>query len=299
MASFARRNLERDVRRDLTCCQTAQAQDGLTYDLDRRVYVLEYVDDYGDARSTEIVPPNHVEPILEVVVETDGLFDYGYTIGNAALPAVDQGIRRLEIECPVEVTEVSAPDGWYALSEDSRHTGEHVCAFGEKSSPIAPGGRLGGFHIRSHLLPGVVGVDVWGRLEQGPTQFPGVIDGRPELMELADSIQGGKGGWVDVETVGPAVSSESIADPVSGTDHLVGVLSQACDLAWLDDSDGICHSLQVKLEQARASIAADRPAARYQMQSFLNELDAQRGQHVDESAYWLLTVLGQHVLATI
>ena len=64
--------------------------------------------------------------------------------------------------------------------------------------------------------------------------------------------------------------------------------SGACDLTWIS-SPGICNSLAQKLTAASAALArGDTVAAKDQLGAFRNELDAQRGKHVSENAYWLL-----------
>jgi len=287
----------------LTCCRSASAQEGVVYNPGSGTYTVEYVDDAGVARTAELVPPNHVDPTFLVEIEEvpGGGFVYSYTMHNMQGAGVDQAIEQIEMDCPAgsDVLEVTAPESWSARHLTSGHSNSIVCRFRARADRIPPGGVLDGFRVEARSLPGVVRLAVWGNLADGPESFPGIHDARPALAELAAEVQGVLGGWLEAQVVGPVVPPEDLANPIDGVVYLSANLGDICTLEWIDNSTGVCNSLEVKLEQVEASIVNDRPAARNQLQSFLSELDAQRGQHVTENAYWLLQVLGEHVLSTI
>jgi len=286
----------------LSCCGSAQAQDGLAFDPVSGTYSIDYVDDFGEERSLVIVPPDHVAPVIELTSvsrSTAGL-SYSYTVYNQAAPNVDQSIFMVELRCPdsVSTEHLEVPPEWTREAKTSALTNRWVCEFIDPTGGIAPGANASGFQVEASQLPAITDVAVWGWL--GEIQdYPGLIESRPGLIDIVSTVDGTEGGWWEGEAVLPSIEPAQLTDPGVGIDVLQNSASAACDRAWLDDSNGICHSLQVKLEQAEASIVADRPAARYQIQAFLNELDAQRGQYVDETAYWLLRILGEHVLSKI
>jgi hypothetical protein len=56
--------------------------------------------------------------------------------------------------------------------------------------------------------------------------------------------------------------------------RLDGLVADACARGWIDNQ-GVCTSLQVKIQHDQTG-------------ALLNELDAQRGQHVNDLAYFLL-----------
>lgn len=77
--------------------------------------------------------------------------------------------------------------------------------------------------------------------------------------------------------------------------RLRALLGRSCsDLGWITQ-DGVCHSLDVKLQSAQDAIAAGQSAsARAALAAFANELEAQHGpqagKHVSDEAYALLSV---------
>ena len=95
------------------------------------------------------------------------------------------------------------------------------------------------------------------------------------------------------EAVVPGRALETFADPTTGISLVHEDLGRVCgNLAWITHP-GICRSLEAKLEAAARSLGrGNARSARGQLQSFLNELDAQHGpepgKHVNASAYALL-----------
>lgn len=61
------------------------------------------------------------------------------------------------------------------------------------------------------------------------------------------------------------------------TVHLSGLIDRVCALGWINNDD-VCNSLKAKAK------AKSEP-----LSSILHELDAQRGKHVSEGAYLLLS----------
>ena len=143
---------------------------------------------------------------------------------------------------------------------------------------VASGGTLG-----QHPLPGQV---------MPPLTYKAI--GLPDIVQYwADRYTD----YVPPDTLGdlePGPSDDSVAiDGVTGftvgvgslpADHgpealakrLVGLVERACQLRWIDER-GVCNSLQVKVRPRRESLSA-----------LHQELDAQRGKHVNETAYVLL-----------
>jgi len=287
----------------LTCCRTVQAQDdGLVFDPARGVYTIEYEDDSGVNQVMDIIPPNRVAPSIEAttITASGDIFQYRYTISNGTGPFVDQALRRIELGCAAGIQTESPvkPTTWIASTGMSVKTERTACVYVRRVDGIAPGTSQSGFGVDARFLPSVVPVAAWGERDD-IERYPGIDDVRPELADLVSTVNGQDGGWFETHAVGPAIAPEDLADPVVGITYLQSSLGDACDLGWVDDTTGVCHSLEVKLQQAQASIQADRPSARNQIQAFLNELEAQRGQHVNENAYWLLKVNAQYVLSTV
>ncbi|MGB7211166.1 MAG: hypothetical protein WBC97_00915 [Gemmatimonadales bacterium] len=98
-----------------------------------------------------------------------------------------------------------------------------------------------------------------------------------------------------VTTIGvvPAPSSSSSTDLIA---LLQAASSNACTMAWISNA-GICTSLSQKLTAASASLTrGDTTAAKTQLGALQHELDAQRGKHVTDNAYWLLKTNAEYVL---
>ncbi len=77
--------------------------------------------------------------------------------------------------------------------------------------------------------------------------------------------------------------------------RLRALLGRSCsELGWITQ-DGVCHSLDVKLQSTQDAIAeGQRASARAALAAFASELDAQHGsqsgKHVNDEAYALLSV---------
>jgi len=86
--------------------------------------------------------------------------------------------------------------------------------------------------------------------------------------------------------------------------RLRALLGRSCsELGWIIQ-DGVCHSLDVKLQSARDAIADGQSApARAALAAFASELDAQHGsqpgKHVNDEAYALLSVNAAYLSARL
>ena len=122
------------------------------------------------------------------------------------------------------------------------------------------------------------------------------------VAEEGDLVQHPPSFWVNSVagfTVGVVPPPTDQSPPSLGV-RLRSLLLRVCNLGWIT-SDGVCRSLQVKLDQATQSIAGNRPSARGQLRAFLDELEAQHGtepgKHVTDSAYGLLKINAQYLLS--
>ena len=104
------------------------------------------------------------------------------------------------------------------------------------------------------------------------------------------------GTTVGIVPVPPGATTGSL------TARLRALLGRACgDLGWITQ-DGVCQSLDVKLQQAQEAIAAEQgTTARAALAAFANELDAQHGpqpgKHVNAAAHALLSLNAAYLLA--
>jgi hypothetical protein len=121
---------------------------------------------------------------------------------------------------------------------------------------------------------------------------------------IVASLSGVDGGWKTIPLPAPTRTPQAVSTPQLSLAAAVEDLELVCgSLQWITNN-GICTSLRAKLNAAtRALNLGDRAAARSQVTAFLTELSSQhgpqRGKHVSDMAFSLLTVVGQAALDRI
>ena len=229
--------------------------------------------------------------------QTDSVVRYVFTLRNRAVSAQDLHKYGLEVSrAAVESTAV--PTGWRVSfpAQDQRWRQ----LFGRVDSlatlayvGLGPGARLkpgesaGGFKVTSRWLPGLTPSWV-----QGFIPVPKVPFGAEP-----DSIVGGSlfENSVSDTTIGPVVPPEAVDEPAAIVGQMEELLGFACRREWIDNR-GICNSLTRKLQQVGRSIERGRAkTARNQLRAFRSELEAQRGKHVDESAFSVLDLYARRL----
>lgn len=197
------------------------------------------------------------------------LFDGTREADNATAGHVPIGV-----DVPGEWDALILPDGfliWGAPSEGVRSL-----------DAIPPGSSRATFAVRSPLLPGL---RTFRLLPDYPYLCCPYPAGDPRNQSIVVRTQ--EDFRVEGVTIGP------VYEPAVVTYDLVTNQVQAvCAQGWIT-SAGVCHSLENKLNDASAAVAAgDLGRAREKLLAFLQELDAQHGpepgKHVTDTAYWLL-----------
>lgn len=229
---------------------------------------------------------DRVAPKLALAVAPAGAaLAYTYTLHHQQVPTARTPIVSLDVPCG-GVESVAAPlewNGW--LREDAS-----LCSFMYRRSWLEPGQTVTGLAVRSAHLPGIVEARVMGDAETPawPTE-----DVPEAVYKLAETVNGRDGGWFRLKAVGPVRDRSSLGSPATGIAWLLSDLREACDAGWIS-ARGVCASLREKLDNARKSLdRVNRPAARGHLDAFLQELEAQRGKHVDDNAYTLLKVIAE------
>lgn len=277
------------------------AQDELEYDPVQRIYTLTYLGDDGIARQVEIIPPNHVEPLVTVGIAptTTARFQYQYTLTNQLAPLSEQAIVLWKFACPPPdaVVSISAPNQWSGVNRYSQPVMSYHCvfnAFGE--GPLEPGQTANGFQVISEMLPRIVRSEVFG-LSPGPPTLEGIEGEKdPELAALIMRATGQDGGSYELLIVAPGIDPVTLTDPELAFDAISSQLEEVCDLEWIDDQ--LCTVLIGVLENAaNAWTAGNTIAADAQLAAFLGQLSAARGLQVDENAYELLSTNVQFLAA--
>ncbi len=83
---------------------------------------------------------------------------------------------------------------------------------------------------------------------------------------------------------------------VTNLDGLIAALDRMCELGWVNKG-GICHSLKVKLDQAKKSIGQGKmDTAANQLEAFVHEVDAQNGKALSQRAHDVLLADALYVI---
>lgn len=97
----------------------------------------------------------------------------------------------------------------------------------------------------------------------------------------------------ETATVTPTPTA-TITPATATIESLITTLEGYCQGGQIDNQ-GICNSLQGKLNKAQKYINQGKPdKAVKELQAFVNEVEAQRGKHIIiEAADWLIDIAGQ------
>lgn len=220
---------------------------------------------------------------------TSSTFRYEYSVisGSGSI----QPISIFDVQLPdVISTTITSPSGW----SQNRGGPRHLIDWGanELANMITPGKSLNGFIITSIAAP-----DTIMAFGHGYAPLPPAVDFVDENTPPPPDFDRDN---VALMTVGP--STYTFSDPATGISRLISLKYQAFSNGWIfgPGSDGIIQSLDAKLDAATASIAAgDNKTAIKQLNAFVNELEAQRGKHVSDNAFFLLTANTQFLMTKL
>ena len=223
-----------------------------------------------------------------------GVLSFRYKLENR--PGSEQSARILIIETRVPVLHLVAPEPAQRWVHVGPQAADSVAFWGSASreQDVKPGFTRTGFTlVTTSGLPGIVHFWVQGRFDVA-TVTEAQEDSVAEAPRVEDNSFAGL-------VVGPVpvtdVRSSALLARLSGLD------ARLCALNWITNA-GVCHSLQVRLDQATASLSRnDTQSAKSQLSTFLSELDAQHGpepgKHVTDNAYWLLKINVEFLLSRL
>lgn len=240
-------------------------------------------------------------------------FTYSYDIQS--LPSSEQNICQIQFLTDQDSSYLPPPYGWFIKKHLShpklkpRDPRMHPNRYGwwsnfakddprgkqpvgdiddEKPSPndIPPGGTLKGLSIKSNSLPGMINSYTEGWVPM-PSRKDLTLEEElnpPKLLDLA----------LKKVTIGPVAVADSTINGL--IDRLIGLKDQCPGLGWITNQ-GIVNSLNVKLKAAKESISKGKnKTAKNQLTAFINELNAQRGKFVNDSAYALLKANAEYLI---
>ena len=123
----------------------------------------------------------------------------------------------------------------------------------------------------------------------------------PTALSVALAVQReDRNSFVTLFSVGP--STFVYSPPGIAVDRLVAFKHEAVSLKWISGpgSEGIVRSLDAKLDSAKASISrGQNKTAANQLNAFINELQAQRGKAVNDSAFYLLKANAEFIIGKL
>ncbi len=154
---------------------------------------------------------------------------------------------------------------------------------------VAPGAESPPLTFRALGVPGIVDARVTGHFERPVYTDAGdaPVDDDPFL------------GHSSVMRVLGVVVPPPGSTPRDLTARVSGLVTEACALAWIDNH-GICNALQSKLTAAmQAFDQGNTSVALSALGDLVNHLNAQRGKHVNETAYQVLKLNVDAIIASI
>ena len=211
-----------------------------------------------------------------------------YVVRNQ--PTSGERLFELTIRAPAGVRDVRAAaptDRWLTAAS---YRSQPVAQWGALGDQMQPGDTS---PVLSYTAPGILGiVPAWARGYAPPQPLPPEDTTNRVFHPEPDPVFDGSR---IIQVIGV------VPPPGGGTGGTVVLaaeqLAQACDSTGWIDSRGVCNSLSEKLAAASASLTRnDTTSARNQLGAFVDELDAQRGKHVSDNAYWLLKTNAEYVL---
>lgn len=154
---------------------------------------------------------------------------------------------------------------------------------------IKPGSSLSGFSFESPSLPGVVNF-----FAEGFTKLPefpkGMVEKRPPGYNRLDDV-------FKSMTIGPVFVGDTSINSL--IDRLITLKDSMPSYNWITNQ-GIINSLNAKLDSAKSSLLRGNfKTAKNQLNAFINELDVQKGKHVNENAWALLKANAEYLLTKI
>jgi hypothetical protein len=225
--------------------------------------------------SAQAYPGLHVRVIPTSVASAGATTSITYAVENAAESEVS--LEMLVLDAPVRPSETALPpvqpDADYLL--DYGYGSMNALSLGFLFT-LRPGQRRGPFTVRTPGLPAIVPYWVIPDL---PVEEIDDETGPVERLPQRDAFTAADRAGLTVGVVPPPDDQSEAAL----TGRLLGLLDDACALGWIAPR-GICNSLEVKIRKGN-------------FEPLLQELEAQRGKHVTETAYFLIRANAEHILA--
>lgn len=185
-------------------------------------------------------------------------------------------LSEFAVKSPVAVQRITpGTRGSTSIFGMTREGDSDAASWGWTSSEPVDGQTSAPVSYEAIGLPGIVSFRA-ARWVPSREAGPGELDQDPGILSYdeadADQVIG--------KTVGVVPFPSDMSSEAMGR-RAEALAADACALGWIDNA-GVCNSLRVKIR------------ARH-WDALLHELDAQRGKHVDDNAYFLLYPTAQRL----
>jgi hypothetical protein len=173
---------------------------------------------------------------------------------------------------------VGSPKRWFGDTTPVQDSAAVTWMTFTARDQIDPGEGLTGFAVAGVGVPDFVTLRVHG-------DVPAPVGNDSANIEYADPPSA----WVDAaEATTVGIVPQPVTTSAGMLDRLSTLASRACELAWITPAS-TCSSLGARLSVARTALAkGQHGTARSEIDAYIADLEARRGEQVSESAYALL-----------
>lgn len=244
----------------------------------------------ADVHGYSFIPATQFQANVGVTVELSSMgITYSYRVSNST--SSQQSINSIFVELNKNTVDGIAPSGWdFGITGGADPTQRGNWSSVTVGSDIAPGTARDGLSMTSRFAPTIGPIFL-----RGNAPLPSYEDGEdiPDGVFPATVYDDA----VIIHTLVP--SSFTVAGSSVSIALLERLKHQAYDQGWIT-SAGVVTSLDAKLAAAREALERGQEnTAGNQLRAFLNELEAQRGKKVNESAYFLLKTNAAIILSKL
>ena len=231
-----------------------------------------------------------VRGALEVGVSVDSLWRNGAMravgVRVTVAAASSQQLLSFYLDSPVAVavdtSDVGALGAFGHWMVMNRFADRRVTSWTNARRPVPAGESTPRFVVRGEGVFSLV--QYWTAFDQEPVEPDSMPMEKPDSVPTQDTTvrTNGPSGWTIGIVAAPPVETASAA-----ASRLRDAITTLCTFGWISPS-GICNSLQAKASPHRE-----------QLNALAHELDAQRGKHLSEGAYWMLVDAVEHAQASL
>lgn len=256
-------------------------------------YKIYYEGLRGEKKFYIFEPSTKIKPTIKVKVEyiptlRSYLYNYEVISSKSSLQDID-GFTLDCLRAPVTNISFRKPDNpsnWWALPALLDEREPTIQWVGFRADKIKPGNTQTGFSFESKGLPGIVDCYLTGYTEMIKLLlYEEPPEVRPNI--LGNSVRG--------KTVGPVAVSEKFV-PEKFLNNIISLKDESLKLGWID-SRMPSFRLGNRLKAIGEAISEKNiPIAKDLTQSFIEEVESLKDEHLTPEAYYILKFNAQYLL---